>query len=213
MKVYKKTIIYMMIVCTILISLASIIEYKIFINVSYHKDYFENIFLGAFASGLLVLIPSIISYCHEKKQYYLDIYTIANKLLFNILEIISYLENYSQDKELVSNTFDAVSIQYDEFISQYSKFTYFFRFCDRDKLIESILNEVTKYILIQEEMLKIGKMFKNNEINLETYTYCFDKIRREMIETYKNKFINYQSLIKKDIKNFLKDKVLKTYIE
>lgn len=203
----------MVIVCTILISLASMIEYKIFINISSHKDYFENILLGAFASGLLVLIPSIISYYHEKKQYYLDIYTIANKLLYNILEVISHMENCPKDKELVSNMFDAVSIRYDEFVSQYSQFTYFFCFCDRDKLIESILNEVTKYILIQEKLLKLSRKLKDKEINLKTYTDLFNKIRIEIIHTYKNKLINYERLVEKDIKRFLKDRILKTYIE
>jgi hypothetical protein len=213
MKIYKKTIVWMILVCIIFLSLASILEFNLFIKVSYHKDYYENILLGAFASGLLVLIPSIVSYSNEKKQYYLNAYSISNKLLYGALEIISYMENYSQDKELVSNTFSAVSIQYDEFISQYSQFTYFFHFSNRDKLIESIVNEITKYILIQEEWLKVVKMLKDNQINLDTYTDCFNQIRREIIDTFKHKFIRYQYLIKKDIEHFMKDKKLKTYIE
>jgi len=212
MKIYKKTIISMILVCIIFLFLASILEFNLFIKINFHKEYYENIFLGAFTSGLLVLIPSIVSYRNEKKQYYLNVFSISNKLLYDALEIIRYMENYSQDKELICNTFGAVSIQYDEFISQYSQFTYFFHFSDKDKLLESIINEITRYILIQEELLKDAKMLKNNEINLETYTDCFNTAKKEIIDTFKNKFISYQNLIKKDIKHFMKDKKLKTYI-
>ncbi|MGG7195879.1 hypothetical protein ACQPUI_04000 [Clostridium butyricum] len=213
MKIYKKTIICMIIMCAAFLSLSLMLEFNILMNISYHKDYLENTFLGIFASGLLVLIPSIVSYYYEKKQYYLDIYNIAAKLLYSSLEIIKYFEEHCQDGQLVSNMFDVFSMRYDELISKYSQFTYFFYFSERDKLIESILNEITKYYLIHEEILKLSKQLKEKKINLETYTDCFEKVKEELVDTYKNTFINYQNFISSDIKHFIKDKVLNTYIK
>lgn len=212
MKVYKKTIIWMIAVCIIFLSLSLNLEFNVLIHIDYHKDYLENIFLGIFASGLLVLIPSIVGYCCEKKQYYLDIYKIAGKLLYYSLEIIRYMDEYCQDKQLVSNTFDLFSMQYDEFISQYSRFTYFFYFGKRDKLIESILNETTKFNLIQEEIIKLLKQVKSKEVNMETYKYCFDEVKKGFLDT-KSTFIHYQDLISEDINKLIKDKKLKTYIK
>lgn len=35
-------------------------------------------------------------------------------------------------------------------------------------------------------MLKLSKQLKENRINLETYTDCFEKVKKELVDTYKN---------------------------
>lgn len=206
----------MLIICTISLIISISIEFNFFINFSSilgnNLDFFENIFLGIFASSLLVLIPSIVSYFHEKKQYYFNIYRISNKFLSNSLENINHMKTHCQNKDLVSKTLDNISMHYDELVLLYSQFTYFIFYSERDKMIESLINESSKYILMQEKILEFSIDFKNKKINEETYQEAFKLLRKEIIDTYEQKFIDYKGLIKIDIKKFIKDKKLKTHM-
>ena len=216
MKIYKKTIICMLFICAISLILAVSIEFNVFIDLSFIPNnnigFFENILLGIFASSLLVLIPSIVSYFHEKNQYYFNIYRLSNKLLSNSLENIDHIKDYCQNKDLVKKTLEYIYIYYDELILIYSQFTYFTYYSERDKMIESLVNESTKYILMQEKIVELSMDLEKKNINEETYKKSFNILRKEIIDTYEQRFINYKDFIKIDIKKFINDKKLKTHM-
>lgn len=215
MKISKKTIIIMILVCvtTFCISLLfEFVNFDIEIKQNLHFDFYKNISLGIFASSLLVLIPSIVHFNIEKKNYYIEMFKYSNVILFCSLEIITYMEQYCQDKD-ITILFDNFNLKYNELISRFSTFTYFFWFSKKDKLIESIICETTKFIKIQEELLKYSKKFKNKSITENEYKKCFDIIREEMINTYREEFVKYQQQIEKNIKCLVDDRKLNTYVK
>lgn len=74
MKVSKKTIVIMMIICILVLCISIIFEFTNYdteIAKGMHIEYYKNLCLGMFASGLLVLIPAIVQYNTEKSNYYI----------------------------------------------------------------------------------------------------------------------------------------------
>ena len=77
MKVSKKTIVIMMIICILVLCISIIFEFTNYdteIAKGMHIEYYKNLCLGMFASGLLVLIPAIVQYNTEKSNYYIEMY-------------------------------------------------------------------------------------------------------------------------------------------
>ncbi len=215
MKASKKTIIIMLVICVLALGSSICLEFAGFneaIEVKYHIGYFENIALGIFASGLLVLIPTIVQYNIEKNTFYIEMFKYSDSILYWALEIISCMENYNQHG-VVSKYFDDFGLTYNKLISRYSTFTYFYKLTKKDKLIESIINETTKFIMIQKEVLELSKKLKRNEITYKAYEESFEVVREEMKKTYKEEFMNYKIFLEKYMKDILENKILKTYSE
>lgn len=213
MKTGKKTIIIMIFMCVVTLCVSICLE---FINIcaeielKYHIEYFENISLGVFASGLLVLIPTIVQFNIEKNNYYIEMFRYSDNILYVSLDIISAMEEYDQNAE-ISKNFDSFGLAYNQIVSRYSTFEFFFKLSKKDKLIESILNEITKFIMIQEELLKLSKKLKNFEIANDDYEDSFNIVREEMITVYKKNFKIYRNDLAKCMKAVLVNKTLKTY--
>ena len=92
MKVSKKTIVIMMIICILVLCISIIFEFTNYdteIAKGMHIEYYKNLCLGMFASGLLVLIPAIVQYNTEKSNYYIEMYRYLDGLY--IMLWISYL--------------------------------------------------------------------------------------------------------------------------
>lgn len=107
--------------------------------------------------------------------------------------------------------FDYFGITYNKIVSLYSTFTYFFRLSKKDRLIESTINETTRFIMIQEEILKYSNKLKAKEISEGEYKECFDVFTAELINSYQGKFISYRKSIEKNMKGLLDNRELKTY--
>ena len=161
-----------------------------------------------FASGLLVLIPAIVQYNTEKSNYYIEMHRYLDGLLYNALDIISVMEDNNAD---ISKMFDYFGITYNKIVSLYSTFTYFFRLSKKDRLIESTINEATRFIMIQEEILKCSNKLKAKEISEDEYKECFNVFMAELINSYQGKFISYRKSIEKNMKGLLDNRELKTY--
>lgn len=78
MRVNKKTIDYMIVICTFSFIIS------LFLDCSVKNKYWSNIVIGIFASGLLTLFLSIITYNTEKQKALEKFYIEANKALNNI---------------------------------------------------------------------------------------------------------------------------------
>jgi hypothetical protein len=94
MKTYKSTIVWMTLFVIISLAVAIIIEFKE-IGGYKHYTFYENIVLGVFASSLISLVISIISFKYEKRKFYIRFYQEANILLFKAQELIRYMKIYS----------------------------------------------------------------------------------------------------------------------
>lgn len=213
MKVSKKTIVIMMIICILVLCISIIFEFTNYdteIAKGMHIEYYKNLCLGMFASGLLVLIPTIVQYNTEKSNYYIEMYRYLDGLLYNALDIISVMEEYNNNAD-ISKMFDYFGITYNKIVSLYSTFTYFFRLSKKDRLIESTINETTRFIMIQEEILKYSNKLKAKEISEGEYKDCFDVFTAELINSYQGKFISYRKSIEKNMKGLLDNRELKTY--
>lgn len=213
MKVGKKTIIIMLIICVIVLCVSFLLEYincNAEIVEKMHIEFYKNLCLGMFASGLLVLIPAIVQYNTEKSNYYVDMHQYLDSLLYDALDIMSVMEKYDRNAD-IAKKFDSFAITYNKIVSLYSSFTYFFILTKKDKLIESIINETTKFIMIQVELLKQSKKMKNQEITENEYNTWFEVVRAETIKTYWNEFSYYKDLVEKNMKSLLDNRQLKTY--
>ena len=211
MKVSKKTIVIMMIICILVLCISIIFEFTNYdaeIAKGMHIEYHKNLCLGMFASGLLVLIPAIVQYNTEKSNYYIEMHRYLDGLLYNALDIISVMEDNNAD---ISKMFDYFGITYNKIVSLYSTFTYFFRLSKKDRLIESTINEATRFIMIQEEILKCSNKLKAKEISEDEYKECFNVFMAELINSYQGKFISYRKSIEKNMKGLLDNRELKTY--
>lgn len=215
MKIYKRTILSMIVVCILSLCLSLMFELKI-INVKYfssasHFDFYKNILMGIFTSGLLVLIPAIVGFFHERKQYYLQIYQTGNTLLITSLEILKLIERNSQEKLKLEKLFNNFSISYTELITCYSNFTYFIFFTKKDKLIESIVIEVKRYSLFIELLFDKSQELSDGVINEQEYRIWFEKLRKEMIDTYGVEFPKYRKMLNQQIASMIEDRKLKKY--
>lgn len=211
MKVSKKTIVIMMIICILVLCISIIFEFTNYdaeIANGMHIEYHKNLCLSMFASGLLVLIPAIVQYNTEKSNYYIEMHRYLDGLLYNALDIISVMEDNNAD---ISKMFDYFGITYNKIVSLYSTFTYFFRLSKKDRLIESTINEATRFIMIQEEILKCSNKLKAKEISEDEYKECFNVFMAELINSYQGKFISYRKSIEKNMKGLLDNRELKTY--
>lgn len=211
MKLHKITLICMIPVSLLFLVLAVLLENgsycKQFILVNEHRDFFVNIFIGLFCSTILVIIPSIVWYWHEKKQYYFDIYIIANKLMSNALALIEYIKNISVDQSQLCNKIDTFNIHYNEFISCYLKFSCFLYKNKQDRLIESILNEMFKL----DKTLEIiaDACMKVDDIEHKEEKLYRDQFIRSL-EQYKSTLAVLSKMVSENIKKSLKGKIIKT---
>lgn len=69
--------------------------------------------------------------------------------------------------------FDYFGITYNKIVSLYSTFTYFFRLSKKDRLIESTINETTRFIMIQEEILKYSNKLKATD---KEHIHIFERL-------------------------------------
>lgn len=135
---------------------------------------------------------------------------LANYALSEAVEIIRCMDEYSQDDSIFSH-FENFRLCYKELIYQYSLFAYFFRLSQRDKLIDSVISQTMKFILIQEELLKYCKQLKEGIISENEYKKCFDIVRGQMSNSFKKDFVKYQGMIEMDIMALIKDKKIEKY--
>lgn len=213
MKTGKKTIIIMILMCLATICISAVLEFgnmgEEFRN-TYHIAYFQNLFLGIFASSFLVLVPAIVQYHIDKSNYYTEILNDCNDVLYYALEIIAFTEEYSEGQER-PKCFKHFGQVYSRLVLRYDTFTHFFKLSRKDKLIESIVNETSKFARTQHEMLRAYQ-------DMAAYSgkgqeQDFEEVRRNIVELYKQKFLTYQELVEQYMRNLLKEKTLKTYTD
>lgn len=213
MKFSKKTIIIMSIICVSVLCMSFILEYMDYdtkIAKQMHIEFYKNLCLGMFASGLLVLIPAVVQYNTEKNNFYIAMYRYLDNLLYNSLDIISVMEQYDRNAQ-TSKMFDGFGLTYNKVVSLYSTFTCFFMLSKKDRLIESVINETTRFMMIQGELLKLSKKLKVKEISESEYKECFEVVRTKIIKLYQDKFILYRKYVEKNMKSLLENRELKTY--
>lgn len=215
MKVSKNIIIITLIFCIVSGGIIVLLEFnnQVVDNMSFiksHLEFFLNVCLSLFASGVLVLVPSITQYSTEKKRYHNEMQKNLNGMLYHSREIIKCVDSYSQDNTIHMH-FESFRILYKELINRYSTFTHFFIFSGKDKLIETVITDMMKFILVNEEILKYAKLLKKNEISEKDYNNCFEIARGEMLNYYKVNFDKYQNLVDELMTNDISKKKLKKY--
>lgn len=215
MKISKNITILMSAVCIGFLGLAIFLEFGSFENVTNvifkrHLDFYKNLSLGILASGILVLIPSMVQYLTEKRRYYVDIYKLLNNILFEAIKIINCMVNYSQDGSVYMH-FESFRSMYMELISEYSTFTYFFKLSKRDKFIESVIVETMRFIWMQEEVLKYSKQLKEGMIDEKQYKKCFETIKNEVVKSFSTEFETYRKMIDKETMGLVENRKLKKY--
>lgn len=80
-------------------------------------------------------------------------------------------------------------------------------------MIESILNEITKFGLIQDEVLMRLEQLAYDEISQNVYSEYMKKIKEIYPEKFKEEFQSYILHIDNIIKKTMEDRTLTTYTE
>ena len=142
-----------------------------------HSDYYTNILLGIFASGLLLVVASIIGYASCKNDYYIRI----SDELISTSDIIILFTDELQNKTCQS-TQRYVSTILEKFNTAkllYSSEVGFYK-SKRDRLIEVLLVKLIGYLEIQKILDDYNQKLRKKEICIEQYTESFDAIVEEM---------------------------------
>ena len=142
-----------------------------------HSDYYTNILLGIFASGLLLVVASIIGYASCKNDYYIRI----SDELISTSDIIILFTDELQNKTCQS-TQRYVSTILEKFNTAkllYSSEVGFYK-SKRDRLIEVLLVKLIDYLELQKILDDYNQKLRKKEICIEQYTESFDAIVEEM---------------------------------
>ena len=142
-----------------------------------HSDYYTNILLGIFASGLLLVVASIIGYASCKNDYYIRI----SDELISTSDIIILFTDELQNKTCQS-TQRYVSTILEKFNTAkllYSSEVGFYK-SKRDRLIEVLLVKLIGYLELQKILDDYNQKLRKKEICIEQYTESFDAIVEEM---------------------------------
>lgn len=142
-----------------------------------HSDYYTNILLGIFASGLLLVVASIIGYASCKNDYYIRI----SDELISTSDIIILFTDELQNKTCQS-TQRYVSTILEKFNTDkllYSSEVGFYK-SKRDRLIEVLLVKLIGYLELQKILDDYNQKLRKKEICIEQYTESFDAIVEEM---------------------------------
>lgn len=205
MKNTKLIIGLMIVVSVISLILSVLLEFNIVLKSIEHKDYYINLLMGIFVSGILVILTSVTQFIFQKRDYYIRILRAENNLVFLSLNIMTCMEEHSQDSSIYQ-MFDEFDKNYQVMSIEFIDSCYFFKASSRDKLIESIAVETTRFIMIQNELLKYAKDFKDNKISQVKYNTAFECIREALLNDYKDEFIHYRELLEEEIKKIIKDR-------
>lgn len=193
MKLHKKTIICMLILSLVSIIMSLFIELKV-ICIKNHEQYIANILMGIFASGILILISSVIAFTIEKNKFYLLCYIELNKLLANVIEIIRVMEFNIQGAK-TSEYFKEIKISFQNLHLTLGEYTCFFKQDKRIPKIKNILEATLIFCKIHELLDKANYDLSIHEINMAEYTTAFETIKNEMVNEHKQKFVGYQKEI------------------
>lgn len=158
-----------------------------------HSEYVINILIGVFASGILLLVSSVIGYKSCKNEYYLNV----SSELISVIDIISEFneELTNHTCQSTSKYISAIFSKLDNIKLQFMN-TIGFRKSKRDKIIESIIVELFRYLLMLNELGNLNNKLKKHILSEKQYQTDFDVIVKEMDGFYNNKL------------KFLKDKLL-----
>ncbi len=205
MKTLKNTIKISIVVSIISLIISIIFEFN---NISKHDNYILNISIGMFASGTLIVFTSITGFICEKRKYYINAIQKSSHMITSCLNIIDILENYAQDVS-PSGYFNEIRAYYNDIFANMTDYSYFFKMSKSEILIESILSDTTKFLLIQAMLFEYSSQLKSGKINEYEYSTAFNTIRKDMIEE-REKFNNHLDSIKDNMNKLVKDRELKT---
>lgn len=214
MKVSKKIIMIMIFLSMISLGVSIYLEFTvndIEIARKMHFDYFKNLFIGVFASGLLVFITTIVQYNIEKNNYYISMHRYLDTLLYSALNILSKMR--SNDIFVYAPELSDFNIVYNKTVYLYSTFVCVFNLSKKDMLVESVINEVSKFKMMQEKLLEQYNKFKRNECSESDYKKVIETYEEKFKMEYKDKFFSYRKQIESNMKSLLDNRKLKTYID
>lgn len=100
MRTHKKVIFYSMLIIVLTFTISYLIEFRIIILC--HSNFISNLLIGIFASSVLALVISIVSYFTEKRKALKELY-------YTMLEVgnacdyfFIWLSQYNQDQAIIT---------------------------------------------------------------------------------------------------------------
>lgn len=210
MKVYKKIIIWMIIISLISLVSGGIIEYKK-IGGDNHYQFFENISLGIFASAILSLITAIISYIRERKKFLIIFYQNVKNALYTSLEIIDSMKNKSKKFNSLINKL----VEYnDYFVVAIEEECNFLKKDMHIKLLESAISEIGKIQKTLGVILQYREQLEEGKIDGDKYLQILDKFTKEIDEEYTDDLNKNLKVIEEKLKEILPNRILEhNYID
>ena len=210
MRTYMHTILISIPFCIICLVCSIMLEFG-FVCIK-SNSFYANIFLGLFASGILIIMTSVISFYNEKKQYYMNVFLNLSKSISVIKLFIEELN--VKNKDIKYNTFvEEIKSNLDLIKFAMWEYTSFFHRNHKDIIIDSVVVIIVKFLLVQNELIRLSNQLRREEINMETYTQCFDKITNELVYTYLPKFVKCEEEVQSIINKLVKDRTLKNIFE
>ncbi|KOP67946.1 hypothetical protein AMS62_23825 [Bacillus sp. FJAT-18019] len=211
-RAHKYTVITSLLFCIICLLVSIVLEFEILSKATNKTSFYINISLGLFSSSFLVMVVSLIAFFHEKRKYHLLVFREILALIAQCKLIVNALKNRdgtfksSEVFERISNKIDTVSIymwEYTPFISRNEK----------DQIIDTALEQIMKFMMLQNVLLQKSQELSRKEISLQEYNVWFSKIAEENAESYDKTLSQCEIMVQEKIKFLVKDRVLKSTLE
>jgi len=188
MKLYWKTTLITGLLSVLFLSFAFYYEFCKPVELS-HRDFYINILLGLFASGILICVSSLIGYFHERSKSFFNINSFIYSVDLALSSSLLLMDKYVNSNLRYINKLKININQTQLLINDYKTFFCFGFFHDQIEnihqliLYNSSILAPTFYIELctnQEEYLQAFSEIKEEYKKIEAQV-------RKLIDTYENK--------------------------
>lgn len=205
---------YTFLISTILtiLSFVTSLLITVFTSSSNIMTFISNILIGIVASGILLIVSSLIGYINCKKSYYS---TIVN----NLYRITSIIEDFTV--ELSNKTCESSSKYVSEILSTFYSirldFLDYKPFLNRkhkiDIIIESYVVELIRFLLILNQLTELDVQLKTQKINMNSHQEGYSIVAAELNKAYNSSLTKLYDMLKDTSSNFSKDKALHSILD
>lgn len=109
--------------------------------------------------------------------------------------------------------FDKINVCFNNVKINMWEYTFFICRNKKDKIIDISMQIIVKFLLLQNEILKLSRRIQNGKVNIATYENCFDIITDEMVNDYDVQLSQCESLISEIMKSLIKDRKLNSILD
>lgn len=204
MRNHKATILTAFPISLIILIIAVLFEFQL-IDIP-HSSFYQNITLGIFASAILIVMTSVVSYKCEKTTYCKEQFSDISEMIVYAKTLLKAMKQ--KDPDLKSHLFfEQIELRFNNVKIRMWNFACF-RYNHKDIVIESSMALIIKILQLQNLLSEQSIQYKKGKINTDTHTWCYDTITNQLVKDYYSPLIECEKKVQSIIKSLIKDRKL-----